>query len=987
MIKIKIIMSTYNISQSTLWVVGGFLLATLVLGLYAGRGIKDIKDYALGNTRFSTITLVLTLIVTATGGHDLINYPYNVYKFGIIAFSFWIGITIQSLLVALFIAPKVHIFKNCITIGDFVGQHYGKYAKILTGILLFIRMICITSIQFISIGKVLEFFFHINIFWGVIISGSLLGLYTAFGGIKSVTYTDILQFILLIITVPLISSLLFKKIGNFKDLYYSIPADRFEVFTKKEIIKYLSIGLLLSFSFSCLVSPSLMQRVFMANSKEKVRNMFLSISAFNIFYGISLTLIGLACLALYPNIKSETIIFQTINKLFFENHILKGLVISGVIAVIMSSADSYLHVAGLILFNDLIKPIFKINNKLINLRIVTAIAGITFAIISLNFINTSFFKDLDLIKTLLNLPILIFPIIFAIFGIKSNSKIFFFSALVGFLTVCICFFFFFPNQKIILIGIGMLANAIAYMISHIIQNKGIAWVKVQGDKNQKTNVWVPNSKQIFSFLISLIPTPKSIYNYSKNQVMKNGAQNILFGIYACINFTLVHYLWDHHDPYKYNLMITLRFIGGVMAALLIVKDKWYDSLKPYFSLYWHLTLTYCLPFITTVMFLLSDGSFYWLNSIAVSIFYLIMLVAGEVFLILAPLGVGLGLIFYKYYIGPVDLSLFSFDINFNLFSQILFPTIIGLLFAFNKRISNILKGNIGLNLGSALCHEIKNTLYSLTCNQFNRARMKVIVEDNTRKVDGKDYYLVNKDLFISFLHQTNEAINFDEDTLKVVRTFEKIFKDYKKELSNPKVYSMSSVVNFTLKELHFLPGQKEKVKLNLDDDFYAKIPKSPFAFVISNIIRNAFKHGRASEVLIKLENHRLIIRDNGVGVPFENLERIFRMHYTTGQRDSTGIGLGFAKLIVNSCFGEIWCESDQGENSYSEFIIQFPEVSPSEVTKSSLSQMQEDIKMNAELSERELFATRMLMHNEPIEKIQSYTLLSKHEIIEIEKKI
>ncbi|MCP3660261.1 MAG: hypothetical protein GY830_08130, partial [Bacteroidetes bacterium] len=241
-------------------------------------------------------------------------------------------------------------------------------------------------------------------------------------------------------------------------------------------------------------------------------------------------------------------------------------------------------------------------------------------------------------------------------------------------------------------------------------------------------------------------------------------------------------------------------------------------------------------------------------------------------------------------------------------------------------------------------------------------------------------------LFKSFFEQTNEAINFDENTIKVISTFEKLFRDYKTSLASPKVYSMKSIVNYTLNELHFLPGQKERVELNLKDDFFAQVPKEPFAFVLSNLIRNAFKHGGRNkvQVTIKLENHKLIISDNGQGIPSSNLEKVFQMHYTTGQKgDSTGIGLGFSKIIVNSFYGEIWCESEEGKDSYTEFHIKFPEVSPSKITKESLSEMKEEGINEGERNQKEKIALKMLKDKKSIKEILEYTDLSRAEIDEL----
>ncbi len=435
-------------------------------------------------------------------------------------------------------------------------------------------------------------------------------------------------------------------------------------------------------------------------------------------------------------------------------------------------------------------------------------------------------------------------------------------------------------------------------------------------------------------------------------------------------------------------MTNMRFTGGILAGLLIVKHQWKEFLKPYYPLFWHSTLTYCLPFIGTMMFLLTNGSTAWLMNVGMTNFFLILLVTGEMFLILAPIGVGLAIIFYKYYVGPINLGALGFDINYYLIYQLLFSTVIGLLFAYRKRVFNIKKSTIGLNLGESMCHELRNSLYSITCNQFNLENMRIIEGQKIEKINGEKSYILSQKMLKSFIEQTKQAINFENISIKIIRAFEKLFRDYKKSIDNPDVYSIKSIVEYTIKELHCSQNEKEKIILNLSDNFYAKVPKGPFTFVLSNIIRNAFKHGEVTKLEIILSNREVIVKENGKGIPSFNLEKIFGMYYTSSKDfKSTGIGLGFAKIIVNSFYGDIWCESEQGENSFTEFHIKFPEVDPAEITRRSLQEIKDEISRESCNFQKEQIAIKMLNNNKSIKDIARYTDLSRTEIEIIKDKL
>ena len=65
-------------------IVYAFLLIILIVGWQAGRGIKDIREYALGKRAFGTAALVLTFLATEVGGQGAINLAGEIGTIGII---------------------------------------------------------------------------------------------------------------------------------------------------------------------------------------------------------------------------------------------------------------------------------------------------------------------------------------------------------------------------------------------------------------------------------------------------------------------------------------------------------------------------------------------------------------------------------------------------------------------------------------------------------------------------------------------------------------------------------------------------------------------------------------------------------------------------------------------------------------------------------------------------------------------------------------
>jgi chemotaxis family two-component system sensor kinase Cph1 len=102
--------------------------------------------------------------------------------------------------------------------------------------------------------------------------------------------------------------------------------------------------------------------------------------------------------------------------------------------------------------------------------------------------------------------------------------------------------------------------------------------------------------------------------------------------------------------------------------------------------------------------------------------------------------------------------------------------------------------------------------------------------------------------------------------------------------------------------------------------------------LFQNLIDNASKFQRPGVApLVRVSawpeggQWHLMIKDNGIGVPADQLETIFavfrRLHHADDY-EGTGIGLAICRKIVSHHGGEIWAESKVGEGT--EFHIRLP---------------------------------------------------------------
>ena len=122
-------------------IVEAFLLITFIVGVRAGRGIKDIREYATGSKTYGTGALVLTYLATVIGGGSMFGDTKEVFNNGVIMTAALSGLSLSYLLRVFLVSPGVKRFRECFTMGDVMEQLYGPTSKIITG---FLGVLCTT---------------------------------------------------------------------------------------------------------------------------------------------------------------------------------------------------------------------------------------------------------------------------------------------------------------------------------------------------------------------------------------------------------------------------------------------------------------------------------------------------------------------------------------------------------------------------------------------------------------------------------------------------------------------------------------------------------------------------------------------------------------------------------------------------------------------------------------------------------------------------
>ena len=112
------------------------------------------------------------------------------------------------------------------------------------------------------------------------------------------------------------------------------------------------------------------------------------------------------------------------------------------------------------------------------------------------------------------------------------------------------------------------------------------------------------------------------------------------------------------------------------------------------------------------------------------------------------------------------------------------------------------------------------------------------------------------------------------------------------------------------------------IQVDIPDDLILYADRDGFHDIFINLLSNAFKFtpegGQISIIARPKENYTLLeIRDTGMGVPADKLQKIFDEFYQVegSKQGGAGLGLAITKRLVEEHGGEIWVESQIGKGS------------------------------------------------------------------------
>lgn len=903
-----------------------YLIGTLLYGLYVGRGVKNIDDYALGGRNFSTAVLAATIFATRASSSSFFVNITKGYEDGLYKLIATSALPLSMVFMAYFIAPRMKEFFGKLSVADMLASIYGKRVGVLASITVFFKSAGFFAIQIKVLSSVMKHFIILDELTSTMLIAFVVTMYSTMGGIRAVTFTDFIQFATFGIAIPLIFMTIFfsldfvsypdKQEALFDHIFYFDDSKYDYYFTL--FIYFIIPG----------ISGTMAQRMLMARDvKQAVDSMMIAALLLFITFAFS-SFIGFFLYVDNPDLQSDAIFPYLIDNYTFTG--IRGLFVIGVIAMAMSTADSNLNVGSVAFSHDFCRRLNLISakNELIASKIFTFICGMFGILFAMKF------KDLlDLILFIgsFYLPIVSMPILLAIFGFRSSEKSVLTGMILGAVTVAL-----WKKINLYFGNIGPNSSLLPGMFAHMIGIFGVHYLFKQkggwgqgpgrGYFNSPTDDWydIKDSamnikKKIYRLFIAKFSLKKFYFILERNLPQSTYLYNNI-AFFNCFLTLLIFFNLNIDTKISVWLLVGVLLTSFTILARNLVDDKQgYILLPVYF-----ISKVYCYPFLSTYLLLITDFAIYPVILSIVSI-ALIQFLMSSNFAVLAYF-VGLSLSFTLYSFtnqGQPVYSLLSNNVSLIFVLTSIFVLIKLLIQRSNwKYIVGILKSN------EVLINDKKNLKQRLSKSERNLKRLhdlrSEIIDNFSHEIKTP---LTTTQNFLELAYEQSFKEKVDMKYIDQARSnFDKL-KDYILRLIDLSSYQKNKMI-FDLEDENIFEliqniaiSYRNKIQVEISCPRYLKQNKFRFDSVklkqaFEEIVQNSIMHSKSREMDVSISkfqenNIKILFKDFALDSnllmdkkELKNLMKSFEIR-GGGNEGYRGLGLALLYEIVKSHNGTV----------------------------------------------------------------------------------
>ena len=345
----------------------------MAIGVYYYRRTRNMSDYFLGNRKLGAWVTSMSAEASDMSGWMLMGVPGFAYLAGLNAGWIAVGIAIGTWANWQFIAARLRKYtelaNNSLTLPEFFENRFEDKSgllRIVPAVFILIFFIIYTSSGFVSAGRLFETVFGIPYHYAIFIGAGSVVFYTLVGGFLAVSRTDFIQGIMMFFAILVVPITAAMEMGGFAATLSAIDTvqhSMLEPLTKPDGSTLGAIELisLLAWGIGYFGQPHILVRFMAISSSKEIKQatrIAMTWVVVSLAAAVAVGMVGRVFLTTpLEGTESETVFLVMTNTMFPP--VVAGLILSAVLAAIMSTASSQLLVAASAFAQDFYRTLLR----------------------------------------------------------------------------------------------------------------------------------------------------------------------------------------------------------------------------------------------------------------------------------------------------------------------------------------------------------------------------------------------------------------------------------------------------------------------------------------------------------------------------------------------------------------------------------------------------------------------------------------------------
>ncbi|MCA9211617.1 MAG: sodium:solute symporter family protein [Planctomycetales bacterium] len=340
--------------------IGIYLLSLFVIGAFGYRARKkhSMRDFYLAGNGIGFVVLLLTLYSTQYSGNTMLGFSGKAYRIGL---SWVTCVHFMTAIVVVYLTFAPQLFRlakqrDYITPTDFLADRFGHTPlNVLATCIMVIAISNYLLAQLMAMGSVLEGLAPEDAdtkrqayYIGVGVLALIIVIYESLGGFRAVVWTDVIQGSVLVVGFFVLLMVVLNHFGGLGDAVQTLmdsSEHRHKVAVPNGAWQREWISYILMVGIGGALYPQSIQRLYAAESASALRRSLMVMAFFPLTTALIAVIVGVIAAANIEGLEGDSVLFvvcREIQQESFFGYCLVVVLFSGVLAAVMSTADSVL---------------------------------------------------------------------------------------------------------------------------------------------------------------------------------------------------------------------------------------------------------------------------------------------------------------------------------------------------------------------------------------------------------------------------------------------------------------------------------------------------------------------------------------------------------------------------------------------------------------------------------------------------------------------